>query len=67
MGAKESKQDTPGLEDIFKQIDTTGDGFITAQCLELLNWGLWKLLCYKKKNDEKSMYHEKYVFLISFV
>ena len=33
MGAKESKQDTPGLEDIFKQIDTTGDGFITAQCL----------------------------------
>ena len=33
MGAKESKQDTPGLEHIFKQIDTAGDGFITAQCL----------------------------------
>ena len=51
MGAKESKQDTRGqlLEYIFKEVDTNGDGFITAQCLELLNWGLWKLLCYKKK------------------
>ena len=38
MGAKESKQDTrEQLEHIFKEIDTTGDGFITAQCLELLN------------------------------
>ena len=45
MGAKESKQDTNGLEYIFKEIDTNGDGFITAQCLELLNWGLRKLLC----------------------
>jgi Ca2+-binding EF-hand superfamily protein len=34
MGAKESKQDNHnGLEYIFKEIDTTGDGFITAQCL----------------------------------
>ena len=35
MGAKESKQDSNhnGLEYIFKEIDTTGDGFITAQCL----------------------------------
>ena len=47
MGAKESKQDTRGqlLEYIFKEVDTNGDGFITAQCLELLNWGLRKLLC----------------------
>ena len=37
MGAKESKQDAHRLEHIFKEIDTTGDGFITAQCLELLN------------------------------
>ena len=37
MGAKESKQDTRGLEHIFKEIDTSGDGFITAQCLELLD------------------------------
>ena len=33
MGAQESKQDTRGLEHIFKEIDTSGDGFITAQCL----------------------------------
>ena len=35
MGAKESKeQDTQnGLEYIFKEIDTNGDGSITAQCL----------------------------------
>ena len=33
MGATESKQDNTGLENIFKEIDTAGDGFITAQCL----------------------------------
>ena len=67
MGAQESKQDTPELEHIFKEIDTAGDGFITAQCLSLLNWGCWYYCAKKREWSRKSFNRKRYSILFFWI